>query len=123
MTAPLQMRRLRWLMAIVMLTDLGLTLAGQPSTYWQAPSTANEGNHLAHYFIVHGWAPFLSLGLLDVAGMVVLVSILPQRLALAVLLTNVLIHYFGGSSWITHHLQFGVKENVIYGAILATALV
>ncbi len=42
-TTDQTIRRLRWVMAGVLLFDTVNTLLGQSSTYWQHPGTADEG--------------------------------------------------------------------------------
>ena len=62
--------RLIWLLLAVIAFDFGITLLGQPASYWQDPQTANEGTPAFKWFMVHGivcYAAFI-LAYLAAAG-------------------------------------------------------
>ena len=73
-------KKLRWIMLLVMLFDLVITLFGQPRVYWTKPLTANEGDPLVRYFIQRGLMPILLISLVYAAVVFTLVSVLPRRL-------------------------------------------
>lgn len=116
-------RRLRWLMVCVILSDTISTLLGQPTSYWQHPGTADEHNQFIHLFITQGYLPFVIWSLLYIAGAFIAVSILPRRLALMTLFSFLLGHYFGACSWWVYHRGYGVWVAIIYGIVLAVVLV
>lgn len=115
--------RLRWVIMCVLLSDTIHTLLGQPDSYWQHPATAKENNRFICFVIIQGCWPFILWSLLYLAGVFVVVSILPRRFALVTLLCFIFAHYFGASSWLVYHWGYGTKGPVIYGIILAAVLV
>jgi hypothetical protein len=96
-------KRLRWVMVGATIFDKFNTLLGQPATYWQHPNTADEINQSWHYSLSHG-LPFY---LLDSFGIIVMlfliVSLIPKKIALIVMLTAILNHFFGASFWLCYH--------------------
>lgn len=116
-------RRLRWVMVCVILSDTVHTLLGQPKSYWQHPATASEQNQFIRLFVIQGCWPFVLWSLLYVAGAFIAVSILPRRFALVTLFSFILGHYFGASTWWVYHWGYGSKAAIIYGIILAAVLV
>ena len=115
--------RLRWLMLGVILFDNINTLAGQPGIYWQHPETVQEGNHLTHFFISRGWMLFCLYEVGYMAGTFFLASIVPRPLALVVMFAFIFGHYYGASTWLADRWHFGTQGTVIYGIILAVAVV
>ena len=75
-------RRLRWLMVCVMLFDSSITLLGQPSSYWYHPQTVRENNGLFRYFFSQGVSVYVVTTVVYILVVVLLVSVLPRRLAL-----------------------------------------
>jgi hypothetical protein len=116
-------KRLRWVMVGATIFDKFNTLLGQPATYWQHPNTADEINQSWHYSLSHG-LPFY---LLDSFGIIVMlfliVSLIPKKIALIVMLTAILNHFFGASFWLCYHWNFGVGGPLIYGIMLSVVLV
>ncbi len=116
-------KRLRWVMTAVILVDIALTLSGQPPSYWKDPSTVDEGNRLFHQIMSKGIMVTLLVDLIYVSGSVLLVSILPWRVGLTLLLALVLGHFFGGSTWLCFRYQLGATGMVLYGLLLAVVFV
>jgi len=116
-------RRLRWVMIGSILFDLGITLAGQPSSYFHDPHTVNELNGFFSYFYIHGLSAFILTILIYPTLVFCLVSVLPRRLALVTAFAFTLGHYFGASTWLVYHWQFGINAPIIYGVILSVLFV
>lgn len=116
-------RRLRWVMAAVIFFDILITFSGQPSGWWQDPSLIREDNPLFHLVMSKGLATFISVGIIYVAGSFALVSILPGKLGMALLLAFVLGHWLGGASWLYFHYKLSASWVIAYGALLATVMV
>ena len=123
MTSDRLIRRLRWVMAGVIVLDTINTLLGQPARYWQHPASGRELNQFIQLFVIQGWLPFLLWSLLYVAGIFAAVSVLPRRCALVVLFAFTFGHYFGASTWWVYHWGYGAKAGIIYGIVLAVILV
>ncbi|MCX6877368.1 MAG: hypothetical protein NTW21_26700 [Verrucomicrobia bacterium] len=123
LTTDCLVRRLRWVMVGVILSDTINTLLGQPKSYWQHPATAYEHNQFIRLFVTQGYLPFVLWSLLYIAGAFIAVSILPRRFALMTLFSFILGHYFGASSWWVYHWGYGMQGAIIYGIILAVVLV
>lgn len=116
-------RRLRWVMLAVILFDIAITLYSQPASYWTDPSTVEEGNRLFHLIMAKGYKVSLLVDVFYVGGSFLLVSILPWRLALLLLLSLVLGHFFGASTWLCFYYQLGAKAMVLYGVLVSAVLV
>jgi hypothetical protein len=71
--------KLLCLLLAVIVFDFGVTLVGQPSSYWSDPHTAREANSLFAWFMVRGIAWYLALILVYVASVGALLKILPRR--------------------------------------------
>lgn len=106
--------RLRWLMVLAMLFDRTITSLGQPSGFWRGPSFAREGNIQFRWLLVHGPAVFLPAGVCYVGVMFLLVAFLPSPVGFGVVLFNVMVHFAGGTSWLTRH--FAPPSVPTYGA-------
>lgn len=110
-------------MAGVILFDMAATFVGQPASYWSNPSTVHEGNRLFHWVMSQGYLVALLVDAVYLVGSVFLVSILPWRLGLTLLFALVLGHYFGGSTWLCFRYGLGAQGMVLYGLLVAAALV
>ena len=122
-TTDKTVKRLRWVMVCTNLFDQINTLLGQPNTYWQHPETANEANHIVHYFISRGWSVYVLYSLVYIAATFLLVSIIPRRLALMGILSLILVHYYGASTWLFHRWHFGTHGPDTYGWTLGIIIV
>jgi hypothetical protein len=115
--------RLSWLLLAVMGFDFGITLLGQPSSYWHDPHAAREANALFAWFMVRGLAWYIPSILCYMAGVVGLVRLLPQRSAIITALVFLFAHYFAGCTWLTLRFDLGIVGPVIYGVVVSIALV
>jgi hypothetical protein len=116
-------RRLRWVVVCVTLSDKFVTLLGQPHTYWLHPERVNEGNHLVRYFLSRGLPAYLLYSLAEFSITFLLISILPRRLALVLSFTAIFGHFFGAGTWLVYVWHFGVTAPMIYSVVLSAALV
>ncbi|HZF01341.1 MAG TPA: hypothetical protein VE344_05530 [Methylomirabilota bacterium] len=116
-------KRLRWVMVCVILFDKFNTLLGQPNTYWQHPETVDEINRGVHYFLSKGLPIYLLDSLITISLLFLFVSIISRKIALIVIFTVILNHYFGASFWLCYHWNFGIGGPLIYGIILSTIIV
>jgi hypothetical protein len=74
--------RLTWLLVAVIAFDFGITLLGQPSSYWHDSHTANEGNPVFAWFMIRGIVSYAAFILAYIISAAVLVRVLPGRLGL-----------------------------------------
>jgi hypothetical protein len=116
-------KRLRWVMVGAILFDDFITLLGQPNTYWQHPKTAVEINQGIYHSLSQGLPFYLFYSLVIVFLAFLFVSILPRRIGLIAIFTAILNHYFGASTWLCYHWNFGPRGAFIYGIILSVILV
>ncbi len=112
-------RRLRWVMLLVMLIDTVCTLAGQPAAYWHDPSKADEIEPVVRFFLVRGVLPFAIGAVLYLAGVFCLVSVAPARMALAVLIAFLLAHFWGATSWLLYHFHYGIRGQNFFEIAIA----
>jgi hypothetical protein len=120
---PLLVRRLRWIMMLVILFDIAITFLGQPASYWSDPASVIESNDLFRLILAQGWRVTIGFNLVYLIGTFVLVSILPWRLGLILLFSFLLGHYFGGCTWLFFRYRLGAQSFVIYGVILSILIV
>jgi hypothetical protein len=116
-------KRLRWVMVGTILFDDFITILGQPNTYWQHPEAAVEINQGIYHSLSRGLPFYLFYSLVIVLFAFLFVSILPRRIALIAIFTAILNHYFGASTWLCYHWNFGPGGAFIYGIILSVILV
>ena len=102
-------RRLRWVMLLVILIDTVCTISGQPPAYWHDPSKANEIEPVVRFLLVRGVLPFAVAALLYLCGAFYIVSVAPARIALTILLAFLLAHFWGATSWLLYHFHYGVR--------------
>jgi hypothetical protein len=114
--------RLTWILVFVIAFDFGITLLGQPSTYWHDPHTANEGNPVFAWFMVRGLAPYLAFIVIYMASVVLLVRRLPGQAAIITGLIFLFSHYFAGCTWLDFHFRLNMFGPIIYAAVLSMAL-
>ena len=110
-------------MVCTMLFDFGITLFGQPSSYWHHPHNVREGNGFFRYFFSHGLSTFILTELVYISAVFIIVSILPRRMALVSVFAFILGHYFGASTWLNYYWHFGINAPIIYGIILGVVFV
>ena len=116
-------QRLRWLMLCVIIFDIVLTLAGQPSSFWHHPETVIEGNDVVRYFFSRGLSGVIPFILVYCIGAFLAASILPRRLALSVIMFFLFVHYDGACTWLVHHFQLRTKATAFYGIPLSVIFV
>jgi hypothetical protein len=114
--------RLTWLLLAVIAFDFAITLLGQPSSYWRDPRTANEGNPVFAWFMVRGTLCYAAFILAYLAGVLVLVRMLPRRAAITTGLVFLLSHYFAASTWLSFHFNLGMGGPIVYAVVLSIAL-
>ena len=107
----------------VFLFDKFNTLVGQPSTYWRHPETGNEINRSWHYVLVRGLPFYLLASGVAIVVLLLIVSVIPRKIALIVIFAVILTKYAGACSWLTYHWHFGVWGPGIYGITLSVILV
>ena len=116
-TGDEMVKRLRWAMAATIIFSMVNTLAGQPVGYWHNAALAIRGDGLAinnptnrtfEFFLGSGWLPFVLAALVYLAGMFLLVSALPRKLALIFIFSVIFGHYYGGSNWLAVRWHLGL---------------
>ena len=115
--------KLMLLLLAVIAFDFGITLVGQPSSYWSDPHTAREGNPLFAWFMVRGIAWYVAFILGYLASVAALIRILPRQSAIITGLVFLLSHYFAASTWLMLRFDLGMTGPIIYAAVLSIALV
>ena len=111
----------RWVVVPVIAIDIVCTLLGQPSSYWRHPALGTEANPFFAWFLYRG--VFIFWSICYIAGVVLLTWILPRRLAAVALLSFILGHFFGASTWMLFRFGLGIAAPVIYGIAIASLLV
>ena len=115
-----------------MVFSFGITLCGQPESFWELPETAIRGdglsinnftNHTFEFFLGQGWVPFVISSVLYVFIAFLLVSLLPRKLALIAIYSFIFGYYFGGTNWLAVRWNMGVNGSVFYALILAPSIV
>ena len=114
--------RLTWILLFVIAFDFGITLLGQPSSYWHDPHTANEGNPVFAWFMVRGPTTYLAFIVIYIGSVVFLVRRLPGQSAMIVGLIFLLSHYFAGCTWLDFHFRLNMFGPIVYAAVLSIAL-
>ena len=96
------------------LLDFGLTLYGQSERYWAGEfHVVNEGSpSFAHYLSVHPLA-FVAAGILWIAMFSALILLLPERLALTLVVAIVIGHMVGAASWLMYRFNLYQACNVL----------
>jgi hypothetical protein len=116
-------QRLTWLLAAVIAFDFGVTILGQPSSYWRDPHTANEGNPVFAWFMNRGTLCYAAFILAYIIGVPALVRVLPRQAATTVGFVFLLSHYFAASTWLSFHFNLGMSGPIIYAVVLSISLV
>ena len=113
-------RRLRWVVLLVMLVDFALTLIGQPPGYWRDPSNVNEGAALVRFFLARGPMSYLVAGTLGIVGSLCLASILPRKISLPWLFYLLLNFGWGATTWMAFEFQYTLQ--LVNAFVIATAV-
>jgi len=98
-------RRLRWVVLLVMLVDAAFTLIEQPPTFWHDSRVVDEINPLVRFFLVRGVFIYALVGSLYVIGSLILASVMPRKIGVAFLFFLLLEHFWGITSWIVYYLR------------------
>lgn len=115
-------KRWRWVMLSVILFDIAITLIGQPASYWTNPLTAHEGNQWFHPIMARGPWVSVAVDFVYLSGCFLLVSLLPRRIGITLMLGLLLGHFFGGSTWICYKFGFGIQGVVLYSIFVSGLL-
>jgi len=115
--------KLCWLLVAVIVFDFGISIFGQPSSYWHNPQTADEGNPVFRWFMYQGAFCYLAFILAYLVGVLALVTRLPRPAAVITGLVFLLSHYFAGSTWLSYHFHLGMGGPIIYALVLSIALI
>ena len=107
--------------ALLCILDFGLTLYGQTDGYWSGNySEVNEiSPSFAQYLAIHPLA-FAASGLLWILIFSVIISLLPEFLALSASVAVVMGHMVGSASWFAYRFQNYQACNALF---LVTAIV
>jgi hypothetical protein len=116
-------KRLRWMMVVMILSDLTVTLIGQPSSYWHHPETMHEANSVSRLFLGYGWWAYFLYDLVYAFGAFQLVSRLSRSIASVSVFAFILGHFNGVSCWFFYQWRMGMEAPVIYGTILGVVIV
>jgi hypothetical protein len=116
-------KRLTWVLLAVIAFDFGITILGQPSSYWSDPRTANEGTPLFAWFMVRGFPCYVAFILAYIFGVYVLIRVLPRRTAIITGLVFLLSHYYAASTWLSFHFNLGMGGPIVYAVVLSIALI
>jgi len=115
--------KLRWLLIAVIAFDFGITMFGQPASYWHNPLTADEGNPVFRWFMFRGVYCYLAFILAYLFGAFALVTLLPTQAAIITGLVFLLSHYFAASTWLSFHFHLGMVGPILYALVLSVALI
>jgi hypothetical protein len=115
-------KRLLLLLLAAIAFDFGVTLIGQPSSYWSDAHTAREANPLFAWFMVRGIAWYLALIVGYMVGVTALLKLLPRQSAIITGLVFLLTHYFAACTWLTLRFDLGMTGPVVYATVLSIAL-
>jgi hypothetical protein len=118
-----RLRSLRWVMVAMICADVGVTLVGQPRRYWHDPMATTEGGPFFAAVMRHGWPAFVATAAACVAGIFLLTKILPQRIALVVILATTLAEYFGATTWVVYYYNFKSTGDILTAITLSIALI
>lgn len=115
--------KLRWLLVAVIAFDFGITILGQPVSYWTHPHTADEGNPVFRWFMVRGAVCYFAFILSYIVGVLALVTVLPRQAAIITGLVFLLSHYFAASTWLSYHYKLSMAGPILYAVVLSIALI
>ena len=125
-------KRLRWVMAALIIFSMANTLGGQPAGYWHNPALAIRGDGLSinnptnrtfEFFLGNGWLPFVAATLIYLTAMFLLASVLPRKLALVFIFSVIFAHYYGASNWLAVRWHLGMSGPLYHGRALASIIV
>lgn len=132
LTGDEMVKRLRWLMAALIVFSMANALTGQPDGYWHNPllairgdglSISNPTNQTFEFFLNSGWVPFGAAALVYLVAMFLLASVLPRKLALTFIFSAIFGHYYGASNWLAVRWHLGIAGPSCLGFILVMLIV
>ncbi len=109
-------------MMSVIFFDIAITLIGQPVCYWTDPSTVHESNQWFQTIMARGPWVSVSVDFVYLSGCFSLVSFLPGKVGVALMLGLLLGHFFGGSTWLCYKFGFGLQGVVLYAIFVSGML-
>jgi hypothetical protein len=121
-TADTGVRRLRWVVILIILVDGAFTLFGQTSSYWHDASTVSEIDPVARFFLVRGVAAYISWVLLRAVLYFVIASIVPRKVGMAILFFGLLEHFWGITSWILYHFHWSTWWQNAFESVIAVVV-
>ncbi len=121
-TADTGVRRLRWVVFLIILADGAFTLFGQPSSFWHDASTVSEIDPVARFFIVRGVAGYISWVLLRAVLYFVIASIVPRKVGMAILFFGLLEHFWGITSWILYRFHWSTWWQNAFESVIAVVV-
>lgn len=111
------------MLVAVIAFDFGITIFGQPASYWHDPHTADEGNPVFRLFMFQGAFCYFAFIIAYIVGVFALVTLLPRPAAIITGLVFLLSHYFAGSTWLSYHFHLGMAGPIMYAVVLSVALI
>jgi hypothetical protein len=122
MTTDPILKRLRWLMILVIFIDGVVTIVARDRGFWRELDTSGGAGKILYPVLQHGYLGVAAFSLAYAGVAFALVSLLPRRLAVVVLFSYVLAHYASASTWFSCAFHYGVKASIIYGVLIALAI-
>ncbi len=116
-------RRLAWIAAATLLVDFGVTLLGQPGSYWSHPETAYEGNVVSRFFLMHGWEAFAAYAMVYASGIFLVIVALPRFAGVAVACFLLIGSFAGASNWLFFVWRLGMPAVLAYAGLVSVVLV
>jgi hypothetical protein len=116
-------KRLRGLLAAVIIVDLAITLYGQPRGPLVKPGSYDEMNPVFAWFLAKGWLSFAAMSVVYIVSVIMLVSALPGPSGSVVLFSFMFAHYFGACTWLAFHFHLGMGAVIVYGVAISLAVV
>jgi hypothetical protein len=102
------LKRLRWIVLLVMLMDGFVTLFGQSWQFWQNSKYVNEIDPLWRFFLAKGVISFIGAYLLYVVTALLIASVAPRFIGITILFWLLLSHFCGVESWLVYHFGCGL---------------
>ncbi|MGH7953008.1 MAG: hypothetical protein ACREFE_13985, partial [Limisphaerales bacterium] len=121
-TTDIVIRRLRWVVLLVMLADGAITLVGQPPSFWHDSRNTNEIEPVVRFFLARGAIPYIVVGLIYGFGALFIASILPRRLGLTLLFFLLLEHFWGMTSWCIYYFGVSIRLHDAFELCIAALI-
>lgn len=98
-------KRLRWIALLVMVLDGFVTLFCQPWMFWQDSKKVWENDLVWRFFLAKGMFPFIGAYLFYVLTALLIASVTPRAVGIAILFWLLFTHVCGVESWLAFRLQ------------------